>query len=354
MQLRHALASLVLLTLVFNVTAQDKIITVPKQVKGSPFKVNDSADLFGKSYRWFVEGEMNWAADSLRKLLYNVPGLQIDEVNNYYVVVANYGDHFSPMGLLHAGSSFNDTRFYGLNDANLYYVFISKNENAESFLSATLTLKSSPFESSLLDFIGLFTPVPTIPGIADAPSDVWTDVRKFKIPEKFQKNCDISLIVKKDLSAPQNLASNVFDNTSLERWSFGIATAITSVNDVNFEVGSDGSIIVVPEPFGDFATFGVVNYHFQPVDTKQPTVASSFHALAGLRLGGSIEPLAGVGFGIPAGLPIEVHFFGGISVNFANELKSGFQVGDQLTSDVDPFKLKIRVRPRFGLELKFP
>jgi hypothetical protein len=64
--------------------------------------------------------------------------------------------------------------------------------------------------------------------------------------------------------------------------------------------------------------------------------------------------VVGVGFGFPTGLPIEVHFFGGASVQFANELKSGFTVGQQITDDVDPFKLDIRVRPRIGLEIKFP
>lgn len=340
------------LATVASTFAQEKIITMPKQIDGAPFKVNDSGDLFGKAYRWFLEGESEWAADSLRLLLSRVQNFNVDE-RNYYIVVANFGDNMSPMGMLHQGSAFFDTRLYGLTEADLYYIFISKRENAESFLSATLTAKSSPFQASILDFIGLFTPIPNIPGVTGANEDVWIDVRKFSIPEKFQKNSDISVIVKKELSSDQFLASAVFDNTSLERWSFGVATAITTVDDVDLLV-QDGRIVVVPKPFGDLAAFGVINYHFKPVDTKQPTVASSLHLLAGLRLKNGIEPLAGVGLGFPSEFPVEVHFFAGFSVEFANELKSGFQVGDQLGNNVDPFNLNVRVRPRFGIELKFP
>ncbi len=336
-----------------TVSGQDKIITVPKPVAGTPFKVQDSGDLFGKAFRWFHEGHIEWAVDSLRLLMQRLPGHDFNE-NNYYIVVANFGDHMSPIGMLHAGSTFYDTRLYGLGDANLYYVFISKSEKAESFLSVTLTRKSSPFQSSILDFIGLFTPIPNIPGISGSSQDVWIDIRKFDIPEKFQKNSDISIIVKKEISSEKFLAHTTFDNTSLEKWSFGIATAITTIDDVDLRV-ENGVIVVVPKPFGDLATFGVINYHFQPVDTKQPTVASSFHLLGGLRLGGHIEPLLGVGLGFPTGLPVEVHFFGGVSVEFANELKSdNFSVGQQVENGIDPFSLKIRVRPRIGLELKFP
>ncbi|PJF33770.1 MAG: hypothetical protein CUN57_01285, partial [Phototrophicales bacterium] len=111
---------LLCLFLVAPVLGQDKIITVPKPVPGAPFEVDDSADLFGKAYRWFTEGEVEWAADSLRKLI-NQSDFTLNE-NNYYVVVANFHDKMSPIGLLHAGSAFTDTRLYGLTADTLYYV----------------------------------------------------------------------------------------------------------------------------------------------------------------------------------------------------------------------------------------
>lgn len=331
--------------------AQDKIITVPRPVQGAPFRVNDMDDLFGKAYRWFLEGEVSWAADSLAKLI-NSSGFQMNP-NDYHMVVANFTDEMTPIGLLHAGSEFADTRFYGLHDANLYYIFISKRENANSFLSVTLTRKDSPFQASLLDFISLFIPLPSIPRALAGPPDVWIDVRKFEIPEKFQKNSDFNVIIKKSMDAEDFLASAQFDNTAKERWSFGIATAITTVDDVDFIV-DQGKIVIRPKPDGDFAMFGVLNYHFQPVDTKQPTVPSSFHLLAGFRLADHFEPIAGLGFGFPTGVPVEVHIFAGVSAEFTDKLKSGFQIGQEIQEDVDPFKLDVRVLPRFGLELKFP
>lgn len=343
--------SLVLL-LAANTYAQNKIITVPRPIQGAPFKIADSEDLFGKAYRWFIEGQTAWAADSLRALLRKVPDFIVDERNDYFIVVADYGDLFVPMGMFHEGSDFYDTRLFGLTNSDVYYVFISARENAESFLSVTLTAKQSPFEAGLLDFISLFTPVAG--AVVQSTGNVWIDIRKFNVPETFQKNSDISIIVKRSVDSEKFLTSNVFDNTALERWSFGIATAITSTNDVDIIVGSDGRIVVVPKPFGDFAMYGVLNYHFKPVDTKLPTVASSFHILAGLRLDSALEPLAGVGFGFPTGLPVEVHFFGGLSVSFANELKSSFAVGNTVAAGVDPFGTKVRARPRFGIELKFP
>lgn len=331
--------------------AQDRIIAVPKAVPGAPFKFEDTEDLFGKAYRWFSEGEVEWAADSLRKLV-NLSGFQLEE-NNYYMVVANFMDNMSPLGLFHGGSRFTDTRLYGLTTDTLYYIFISKRENAESFLSTVLTSKSSPFENSLLDFLSLFFAIPGLPAALSGPQTVWVDVRRFEIPPKFQKNADISVIVKKNLGDEEVLSTALFDNTARERWSFGIATAITTVNDVQIII-DEGRIVVEPSPFGDLAAFGVINYHFSPVDTKAPTLASSFHLLGGLRLDNSLEPIVGLGFGFPTGIPVEIHFFGGLSVAFSDKLKSGFSIGDQITSEVDPFKLDIEFRPRLGLELKFP
>ncbi|MFQ5707978.1 MAG: hypothetical protein ACE5HO_11040 [bacterium] len=336
---------------VISVLAQDRIITVPKPVPGAPFEVNDSEDLFGKAYRWFHEGEVELAADSLKKLI-GLTGFKLNEAN-YYVVVANFTDKMSPIGLIHAGSSFEDTRLYGLTADTLFYVFISKRKNAESFLSTTLTAKSSPSQQNLVSFLSLFLPIPTIPGVLGGPQTVWIDVRRFEIPPKFQKNADISMIVKKELGAEDFLATAVFDNTALEHWSFGVATAVTSVDDVDFLIGSDGTIIVRPKPKGDFAAFGVVNYHFKAVDTKAPTIASSFHILAGLRLDNDIEPIVGLGFGFPIPV-VELHFFAGVSIEFTNELKSDFFIGQRIDSDVDPFNLNVRVRPRYGIEIKFP
>ena len=58
--------------------AQDRIITVPKAVPGAPFKFEDTEDLFGKAYRWFSEGEVEWAADSLRN---NLGTMEEDIIN---------------------------------------------------------------------------------------------------------------------------------------------------------------------------------------------------------------------------------------------------------------------------------
>ncbi len=272
--------------------------------------------------------------------------------NDYHIVVADYGDEMAPIGMLHAGSDFTDTRLYGLKDADLYYIFISEKEKAENFLSVTLTRKDSPFQQGLLDFVSLFLPLEGVP-LTTQVREVWLDIRKFEIPEKFQSNSDINVIVKRQVDSEDFLATALFDNTAREHWSFGIATAITTVDDVDFIV-DQGRIVIRPKPQGDFAMFGVINYHFQAVDTKQPTVPSSFHLLAGLRLDNTIEPIVGLGFGFPTGIPVEVHFFGGISVEFANELKSGFSIGQEISEEVDPFGLELRVRPRFGLELKFP
>jgi hypothetical protein len=63
--------------------------------------------------------------------------------------------------------------------------------------------------------------------------------------------------------------------------------------------------------------------------------------------------MVAVGFGLPAGF-IDVHFFAGYSVEFAQSLKSGYFVGQAINDDVDPFKLKIRGKPRLGIEIKFP
>jgi hypothetical protein len=329
---------------------QDKVVVVPKQIQGAPFSVEDDTDLFAKSYRFFIEGDVAMAADSLRKLI-DMSGYKIDP-QAYYIVVANFTDKVSPIGLFHEGSDFLDTRFYGLKTDSLYYMFVSRTENAPSFVSVLLKSKPTPFEANLPAFLGLFG-VALPRTLAEPRRTTWIDVRRFEIPEKFKKVSDISVIVKKDLSADEFLAAAVFDNTPLERWSYGVATAITSINDVELGVGNNGTIIVKPRPNGDLAVFGVINFHFKAVDTKAPTLGSSFHLLGGLRLANFIEPLVGLGFGIPV-TGFELHIFGGGSLAFRNELKSGFTIGQPVLKEEDPFKTKIKFYPRFGLELKFP
>ncbi|MDZ7343810.1 MAG: hypothetical protein ONA90_04785 [candidate division KSB1 bacterium] len=330
--------------------SQDKVVVVPKPVAGAPFVVEDSTDLFAKSYRFFIEGEVAMAADSLRKLI-DRSNYTIDP-KAYYIVVANFTDNISPIGLFHEGSDFLDTRFYGLKTDTLYYMFVSRTENAPSFVSVFLKSKPTPFEANLPAFLGLFGLA--VPSVLTTPSHTtWIDVRRFEIPKKFQKVSDLSVIVKKDLHSDDYLAAAVFDNTPLERWSYGIATAITSIKDVIIEVGENGTIVVRPRPAGDVAVFGVINFHFKAVDTKAPTLASSFHLLGGLRLANFIEPLLGLGFGVPI-IGFELHLFGGSSLVFRNELKEGFNIGDQVVQEVNPFKTKIKLLPRFGLEIKFP
>lgn len=354
---RQVLLSFSVLSLfVMHASAQEKIIVVAKPVAGAPFRVPDSDDLFGKAYRWFLEGEPSFAADSLKKLISRsgyrlVPG-------NYYVVVANYNENFAPMGLIHEGSTYLDTRFYGLNRGNLFYIFISRTPRAPSFLSVTVTEKDAPFIANLPAFIGLFVPLAareTIDAQVNAlqRGDTWIDVRQFDIPEKFRKNSDLSFIVKSDLSSEKFLVETIFDNTSRERWSYGIAFGLTGVDDVDITVGSDGRIIVRPKQENDLATFGVVNYHFKPVDTKAKTFGTSLHAFGGARLAPIVEPIAGVGGGVSLGF-IDLHLFVGYSLEFANELKRGFVIGQLVNREVDPFKLKLRGKFRYGIEIKFP
>ena len=331
---------------------QDKVIVVPKRIPGAPFSMQDSTDLFGKAYRFFVEGEVAMAADSLRELI-SRSNYEMDP-KAYYIVVANFTDKFSPIGLFREGSDFLDTRFYGLKSDTLYYMFLSRTEEAPSWVSILLKSKATPFATNLPAFLGLFgIALPRLRALPPDSMTTWIDVRRVEIPDKFKKISDISVVVKKDLSDEKYLASAVFDNTPLERWSYGIATAITTINDVILDVGDDGRIIVKPRPNGDLAAFGVINYHFKPVDTKAPTLASSFHLLGGFRLANFVEPIIGVGFGIPVSV-IELHLFGGGSLAFRNELKSGFKITDKVEREVDPFKLKLKFYPRLGLELKFP
>ena len=245
-------AVLLLLFVVFIgvVAAQDKVVIIPKSVAGAPYVVEDSTDLFAKAYRFYIEGDVAMAADSLRKLI-ALSNFQINP-QAYYIVVANFTDRVSPIGLFHEGSDFLDTRLYGLKTDSLYYMFISRTENAPSFISVMLKTKPTPFEANLPAFLQL---IGFGVGALEAPENktTWIDVRRFEIPDKFKRVSDIAVMVKDSLKTDRFLASAVFDNTPLERWSYGIATAITTLNDVTLEVGEDGTIIVKPKPNGDHA-----------------------------------------------------------------------------------------------------
>lgn len=350
MSLRLMRSMFLIMMLVSAAAAQDKVVIIPKSLPEGPFVVEDSTNLFEKAYRFFIEGETALAADSLRKLV-AMSNFHINP-KAYYIVVANFTDRVSPIGLFHEGSDFLDTRLYGLKTDSLYYMFISRTENAPSFISVMLKTKQTPFEANLPAFLQLLG---FGVGIQELPrkTTTWIDVRRFEIPDKFKRVSDIAVIVKDSLKTDRYLASAVFDNTPLERWSYGIATAITTLNDVELEVGEDGTIIVKPKPNGDLAAFGVINFHFKAVDTKAPTLASSLHLLGGLRIAPAFEPILGVGFGIPV-TGFELHLFGGGSLALKNVLKEGFAIGQKVEEEVDPFKIEAKLYPRFGLEIKFP
>ena len=333
--------------------AQERSILVPKPVAGTPFQFDDKQDLFGQAYRWFIEGDYVRGADSLRQLVRRA-GLMLEK-DAYYIVVANFTDSVSPIGLFHGGDDFFSRRLYGLGKDNLYYIFISRQREGKSFLSVLATAKNSPFAQNLPLFIGLFPSLPVFKAEvkAGAGNTTWVDVRRFEVPASFRKFSDLSVLVKSDLASDKILAKTVFDNTSKERLSYGIATAITAADDVDLVVGNDGKITVRPKPNLDLAAFAVINYHFQAVDTKQPTLASSFHLLSGLRLSDVLEPLIGVGGGVDLGM-FGLHAFVGYSVEFAQELKGEYDVGEVVAKEENPFKLKMRGKPRFGIEVKFP
>ena len=340
-----------LLILPLLIFAQEQTILVPKPLDGSPFKVSDEQDLFGQAYRWFLEGRYQRGADTLRSLI-KAAGVEI-EPQNYYVVVANFSDKVTPIGLFHEQDDFFSTRMYGLEEKNLYYIYISRQREGASFLSVLATAKDSPFMENLPLFLGLFLPIPTAEIEAVRGPVTYVDVRQFTVPPAFRKYSDLSFLVKADLASERVLAKTVFDNTSLERWSYGIATAITSANDVDLVVGNDGKITVRPKPNLDLAAFAVINYHFKPVDTKAKTLASSLHLLGGLRLSNYMEVLLGVGGGVDFSF-FGLHLFAGYSVEFADALKEGYQIDDKITNEENPFKLNIRGKPRVGIEIKFP
>jgi hypothetical protein len=345
---KAVLMAAIVLALAAGLFAQEQVVIIPRPAPGSPIPFVDRDNLFAKAYHLFREGLAPAAIDSLKKLL-DESGVKLD-LRNYYVVVANFTDSATPVGLLHEGSEFFNTRLYGLQEAKLYYIFLTRQRRGASFVSTLLTAKDSPFTQALPQFIGLFLPFLS-PLRATGTDTTWIDMREFEVPAPFQKFSNISVLVKTKLEDERVLATVTLDNTSRERWSFGVATAVTSVRDLDFTIGDDGVIRIQPKPSGDIGNFAVVNYNFKPVDTKARTLSTSFHLLGGMRLARTIEPMVGIGFGVPVAM-FETHLFAGYSLEFAQELKSGFVVGQFVRED--PFKTKLRGKPRFGIELKFP
>jgi len=329
--------------------AQERTILIPKQVPGAPFSADDRNEYFGKAFRWFQTGDIDSAVSNLKSVI-SKSGYTLDP-QAYYVVVAHFTDSYAPVGIIHGNSTdFFNTRLYGLERQNLYYVFISQTEGAASFLSTLVTSKSSPFLEHLPGFLGLigvFGETARLQGLGN----VWVDVRQYDLPRMYRDFSDISIIVKKNLSDEKTLAAVVLDNTAKEHLSYGFALALTSVRDVDVVVGSDGTIIVKPKPDADLAGFAVINYHFRAIDTKAKSFGNSWHVLGGLRLAEIFEPIVGVGGGVSLTF-IDLHVFAGYSFEFANELKNNYQIGDVVEEKISPFKRKIRGKPRFGLEIK--
>jgi hypothetical protein len=342
---------LALLLMALAVNAQDRTILIPRPLGTNIY--DGEGDYFSKAYRWFLESEVDSGVANLKKVIES-SGYTMDP-NGYYVVVAHFTDQFAPIGIIGKDVDFFSTRLYGLQEENLYYVFVSQTDSV-SFLSVLATSKSSPFLENLPGFLGFIGILPTAQKISalPGPDAAWVEIRQFTIPKSYRKFSDLSFLVKKNLSDENMLATLIIDNSAKERWSFGVAFALTSVRDVDIIVGSDGRIIVQPKPTADPAVFGVVNYHFFAVDTKAKTFGNSIHALGGLRVGGPfLEPILGIGGGFSLGI-IDLHVFAAYSVEFANELEEKFEIGQEVGKEVDPFKLKIRGKPRFGLEIKFP
>lgn len=66
-----------------------------------------------------------------------------------------------------------------------------------------------------------------------------------------------------------------------------------------------------------------------------------------------VEPIIGIGGGINMGM-IDLHLFAGFSMEIANKLKEGYEIGQVITKEVDPFESRFRGKFRFGIEVKFP
>jgi len=348
----HIIAILFICSLVtFPAQGQERMILVPQTVEQSELIYYDRDHVFRNMIIFLEDGDVENAADSLKRVLIEA-GLEMRK-NFYYIVVVNYYSTKNIIGMFHGDASFQDTRLYGLQSDSLYYVFVSDDSTMESSVSAIVTRKDSNFSKNLSEFISLFQlgGVLGVKAMALEEMRAYISVRKFDVPRKFQKNCDITIVAKNE-KKNKELARAIFDNSSRERWSYGVASAVTHINDVDYEI-DNGAVTIRPKPKGDLATFGVINYHFKAVDTKSKSFSTSIHLLGGLRTSTTIEPLLGVGGGIPFPY-INLHLFVGYSFEFAQILKKGIQVGDLITTNQDPFKLNVRAKPRFGIEIQFP
>jgi len=342
---------LFILCTISTIFSQERMILIPEKVANSELTYIDSTNTFRNMIIFLEDGDVKNAADSLKKVLVDA-GLNIKK-NFYYIVVVNYDKKHNIIGMFHKNNSFLSTRLYGLKSDSLYYVFVTDDSTMETSISAIVTRKESNFSKNLSGFLSLFQlgDIFSVKPMEFRERKAFISIRKFDVPQKFQKYCDIT-VVAKDESKNKELVRSIFDNTSLERWSYGIATAVTNVNDIDYDI-EDGAVTIKPKPKGDLASFGVINYHFKPVDTKSRTFSSSVHLLGGLRVSTTIEPILGIGAGVPVSL-INLHFFAGYSLEFAQILKEGIKVGEIVKSSTDPFKLKVRGKPRFGVEVNFP
>ena len=118
-----ALLLLIIISMMLSVGAaisQDQAILVPKTTRWTAYEMDDKADLFGKSWRFYREGFTNQAADSLKKLIKQT-GFQM-KPQHYYIVVADFTESETAIGMFHGDESFSDTRLYRLSSDSLYYM----------------------------------------------------------------------------------------------------------------------------------------------------------------------------------------------------------------------------------------
>ncbi|MBD3226204.1 MAG: hypothetical protein GF313_15865, partial [Caldithrix sp.] len=131
--IRTALLTITFVFMHHAAQAQERTVLVPKPVPGSPFHYEDTEDLFGKAYRWFLEGAYPQAADTLRKLI-EATGFEL-EPDNYYIIVPNFTDKVTPIGLFYKDQDYFKRWFYGLKEDNLYYIYLSRQREGHSFVS---------------------------------------------------------------------------------------------------------------------------------------------------------------------------------------------------------------------------
>ena len=79
-----------------DVFSQQRTVLIPGPVGETPYKVDDQEDLFGKAYRWFLEGAVVEGQEQLR-LIINKAGVTLDP-NAYYIVVAHFSRYLCTDG----------------------------------------------------------------------------------------------------------------------------------------------------------------------------------------------------------------------------------------------------------------